>query len=85
MCLYISLQLFVRRIVPYILLGIMRHRNGQYCYYSWSYNTCPRKRPITEIKNFYLFFIYLYFLLLFLLLLFLMGFFVCVCGGGGGV
>ena len=32
-CLYIFLQLFVRRIVPYILLGIMRHRNVHYYYY----------------------------------------------------
>ena len=33
MCLYIFLQLFVWHIVPYILLGIMRHRNVHYYYY----------------------------------------------------
>ena len=36
MCLYIFLQLFVRRIVPQILLGIMRHRNVHYYYYHHS-------------------------------------------------
>ena len=33
MCLYIFLQLFVRRIVPSILLRIMRHRYVHYYYY----------------------------------------------------
>ena len=33
MYLYIFLLLFVRRIVPWILLGIMRHRNVHYYYY----------------------------------------------------
>ena len=33
MCLYIFLLLFVRRIVPWILIGIMRHRNVHYYYY----------------------------------------------------
>ena len=40
MCLYIFLQLFVRRIVPQILLGVMRHRNVHCYYYSpWIHST----------------------------------------------
>ena len=33
MCLYIFLHLFVQRVVPYTLLGIIRHRNVHYYYY----------------------------------------------------
>ena len=33
MCLYICLQLSVRRIVPQIWLGVMHHRNVHYYYY----------------------------------------------------
>ena len=36
MCLYIFLQLFVRRIVPWILLRMMRHRNVHYYYYYYT-------------------------------------------------
>ena len=43
MCLYIFLFLFVRRIVPWIWLGIMHHRNiyyYYYCYYYYSHKRC---------------------------------------------
>ena len=43
MCLYIFLQLFVRRIVPYILLRIMRHRNVHYYYYYYYIKNCKSK------------------------------------------